>query len=156
MWNLYPSPLKTPFTRAKKSARHVKFLAPCLVYPCRDYLPAVVSAPLKFWALCQKFGVPCRFFGSCKWGLNCVLISLNEALNSAHSANSSLLESWLLKMVLDIFKKTLFSTTEFFKNASVYGWVKADSQNKYRGSHLFLSRQKLFMERLTSQQSWLV
>ena len=50
-------------------------------------------------------------------------------------------------------KKTLFSTTEFFNNASVYGWVKTDSQNKYSGGHLFLYRQKWFMERLTSQRS---
>ena len=42
---------QTPFTGAKKSARHAQFLAPCLFYPCRDYLPEVVSAPLKFWAL---------------------------------------------------------------------------------------------------------
>ena len=67
----------------KKSAQHAKFLAPCLVYPCRDYLREV-----KFWALgatlhlgpirlyvenwecrtlkssarCQKFCVLCRFF----------------------------------------------------------------------------------------------
>ena len=40
-----------PHLRAlKKSARHAKFLAPCLVYPCRDYLRGggVVSASLKF------------------------------------------------------------------------------------------------------------
>ena len=42
---------ETSFTRAKKWARHAKFLAPCLVYACRDYLLKVVSAPLKFWAL---------------------------------------------------------------------------------------------------------
>ena len=35
----------------KKSARHAKFLAPCLVYRCRDYLGEVVSASLKFFAL---------------------------------------------------------------------------------------------------------
>ena len=38
----------------KKSARHSK-LAPCLVYPCRDYLREVVSAPLKFWALVPPY-----------------------------------------------------------------------------------------------------
>ena len=45
-----------PHLRAlKKSARHAKFLAPCLVYPCRDYLREVVSAPLKFWALVPHY-----------------------------------------------------------------------------------------------------
>ena len=45
-----------PHLRAlKKSARHAKFLAPCLVYPCRDYLRGVVSAPLKFWALVPHY-----------------------------------------------------------------------------------------------------
>ena len=70
----------------KKSARHAQFLAPCLVYPCRDYLPEVVSPKilstgatlhlgpirlhvenwecraLKSSARCQKFGAPSRFF----------------------------------------------------------------------------------------------
>ena len=61
---------ETPFTRAKKSARHSKFLAPCFVYACRNYLLEVVSAPLKLWALVphniwdryvytSKLGVPC-------------------------------------------------------------------------------------------------
>ena len=58
------------------------------IYRCRDYLPEVVSAPLKFWApvlkffqdrcvytavtgsavsvRCQNFGVPCQFFGACE------------------------------------------------------------------------------------------
>ena len=38
---------ETPFTRAKKSARHAKFLAP--------YLLEVASAPLKFWALVPHY-----------------------------------------------------------------------------------------------------
>ena len=45
-------PTKTRFYASRihvlKTAWHAKFLAPCLVYPCRDYLPEVVSAPLKF------------------------------------------------------------------------------------------------------------
>ena len=49
------SKIETPFTRAKKSARHAKFLAPCVVYPCRDLLREVVSAPLKFWALVPHY-----------------------------------------------------------------------------------------------------
>ena len=82
-------------TRAKKSARHAKFLAPCLVYPCRDYLleaslgtPKILSSgatlhlgpirlhvenwkcdAIKSSAQCQKFGATCRFFSACKWSL---------------------------------------------------------------------------------------
>ena len=49
------SKIETPFTGAKKSARHAKFLAPCIVYPCRDLLREVVLAPLKFWALVPHY-----------------------------------------------------------------------------------------------------
>ena len=34
---------------------HVLKNQPRLVYPCRDYFPEVVSAPLKFWALVPHF-----------------------------------------------------------------------------------------------------
>ena len=55
----YTKGLKTNLHALKTSARHAKFLAPCLVYPRRDYLREVdylppgdylrevVSAPLK-------------------------------------------------------------------------------------------------------------
>ena len=49
------TPFKLHLHALKKSARHAKFLAPCLVYPCRDYLREVVSAPLKFWALVKHY-----------------------------------------------------------------------------------------------------
>ena len=78
---------ENPFTRAKKSARRAKFLAPCLVYPWGGSLGTskILSTgatlhlgpiclhvenwecrALKSSAWCQKFGVPCRFFSACK------------------------------------------------------------------------------------------
>ena len=81
------SKIETPFTRAKKSARHAKFLAPCVVYPCRD-TPKILSTgatlhlgpirlhvencecrAFKSSAQCQKFGLPCRLFSACRRGL---------------------------------------------------------------------------------------
>ena len=38
-------------------------------YGCRGYLRELVSARVNK-EQCQKFGVPCRFFSTCKWGLN--------------------------------------------------------------------------------------
>ena len=64
---------QTPFARAKKSAWHAKFLAPCLVYLCRDYLREVVSAPLKFWALVPHY-IWDRYVYTLKIGSACLKI----------------------------------------------------------------------------------
>ena len=91
-WDLDKTAFKTPFISAKKPARHATFLARCLVYPCRDYFRAVVSALPKFWALVPHYiwdryvytskigsAVPQnrqnrRFLSPCKWGLILTLI----------------------------------------------------------------------------------
>ena len=90
----------------KKDLERTNFLARCLVYPCRDYLLEVDSAPLKFWApvphyvwdryvyspklrvpclkivsTAPKFGVPCHFFSVCKWGFNLHITSDSNQQN---------------------------------------------------------------------------
>ena len=113
--------LKPRLHEVKKATRHAKFLAPCLVYPCRDYLQEVVSAPLKFWALVlhymwdryictSKIGsaVPynrqhnaknlgCRadFFSACKWGLR-------RAVN-AERVSLAVVQSSLLLFVTSLY-----------------------------------------------------
>ena len=41
---------KKGLERHRRAFTRTNFVPRCLVYPCRDYILEVVSAPLKFWA----------------------------------------------------------------------------------------------------------
>ena len=51
--------------------------------PIRLHVENWECRALKSSAQCQKFGVPCRFFSACKWGL--ILLRLNQIFHPIFS-----------------------------------------------------------------------